>query len=213
MRGVIQESCQRGVTFDLLWGAKADEDTEKRSCKAATVIARIVRDDEVMHGRVRVHMRTTGSHAKLILLDAGDGWLAAVGSCNWLSSPFQAVELSVVVRDNHVIADLCVTLQRMVGRRGLADSIANEMALTARDLRHSATGTGNNARMAVVVGDAHDRIIRAASGTARRRFFVGSNRLGSTARPGAIMQGELAASRPGVQAYRLPYSIPRAPVP
>jgi hypothetical protein len=136
----------------------------------------------------------------MILLDTSDGWLAAIGSCNWLSSPFQSVELSVVVHDNHVIADLAVALQRMVGRRGLADSIANEMALTARDLRRSATSTGNNARMAVVVGDAHERVIRSASGAAKRRFFVGSNRLGSTARPGAIMQDELAASREGVQA-------------
>jgi phosphatidylserine/phosphatidylglycerophosphate/cardiolipin synthase-like enzyme len=136
----------------------------------------------------------------MILLDTNDGWLAAVGSCNWLSSPFQAVELSVVVRDHQVIADLAVALQRMVGRRGLADGIANEMALTARDLRRSGIGTGNTATMSVIVGDAHERIIRMASGAARQRFFVGSNRLGSTARPGAIMQGELAASREGVQA-------------
>jgi hypothetical protein len=195
LRELIQEACQRGVTLDLLWGAEADEDTEKRNAAAATEIARIVLNDPVMHGRVRIHMRTTGSHAKVILLDTSEGWLGAVGSCNWLSSPFQAVELSIVVRDNQVVADLCIALQRMVGRRGLADTIANEMALTARDLRRSAPGTGNVSKMAVIIGDAHDRIIRGASGTAKRRFFVGSNRLGSTARPGAIMQGELAASR------------------
>jgi hypothetical protein len=191
----IQEACKRGVTFDLLWGAEADDDTEKKNASAATEIARIVLDNPAMHGRVRMQLRTTGSHAKLILLDTSEGWCAAVGSCNWLSSPFQAVELSVVVRDNQIIADLCLALQRMVGRRGLADTIANEMALTARDLRRSAPSADHTAKMAVVVGDAHDRIIRGASGTAKRRFFVGSNRLGSTARPGALMQGELAASR------------------
>jgi cardiolipin synthase len=36
--------------------------------------------------------------------------------------------------------------------------------------------------------------LRVASGTAKRRFTVGSNRLGTTARPGALLQGEAAAS-------------------
>lgn len=196
----FRAACGRGVIVDLLWGAEADEETEKRNSRAATEIARIIRNDPVLHGRVRMHMRTTGSHAKLLLMDTNDGWIAAVGSCNWLSSPFQAVELSVVLRDSQVVADLAVALQRMVGRRGLADGIASEMALTARDLRRSGVSSGNAATMAVVVGEAHERIIRTASGAAQRRFFVGSNRLGSTARPGAIMQGEVAASRDGVKA-------------
>jgi cardiolipin synthase A/B len=196
----ILAACHRGVGFDFLWGAESDDDSETRNSKAAVEIARMVRNDPAMHGRVRVHMRTTGSHAKLTLLDTNDGWIGAVGSCNWLSSPFQSVELTVVLRDNHVVADLASALQRMVGRRGLADNIATEMALTARDLRRTAISTGTTAKIAVVVGESHDRIIRHASGAAQSRFFVGSNRLGSTARPGAIMQGEVAAAREGLKA-------------
>jgi hypothetical protein len=198
--GPIRAACGQGATFDLLWGAEADEETEQRNFRAATEIARIIRNEPLLHGRVRMHMRTTGSHAKLILLDTNDGWMGAIGSCNWLSSPFQAVELSVVIRDSQVVADLAVALQRMVGRRGLADDIASEMALTARDLRRSGASTGNTATMAIVAGEAHERVIRTASGVAQHRFFVGSNRLGSTARPRAIMQGEVAASREGVHA-------------
>lgn len=207
----IQAACQRGVVFDLLWGAEADEETEKRNFGAATKIARIIRSNPALHGRVRMHMRTTGSHAKLILLDTNDGWVGAIGSCNWLSSPFQAVELSMVVRDGQVIADIAIALQRMVGRRGLADSIANEMAAIARDLRRSIATAGGNATIAIVVGGGHEELIRTASGSAERRFFVGSNRLGSTARPGAIMQGEVAASREGVRATVL-YTQQTGPV-
>jgi hypothetical protein len=203
LQSLIQSACQRGVTFDLLWGAEKDEETETRNSKAAVEIARMVRNDPVMHGRVRIHMRSTGSHAKLILLDTNEGWLGAIGSCNWLSSPFQAVELSVVLRDNFLIADLATAIQRMVGRRGLTDSIATEMALIARDLRRSSPGTSASARMAIVAGESHDRIIRAASGEAKRLFFVGSNRLGSTARPGAIMQSQVAADRDGMEAIVL----------
>jgi phosphatidylserine/phosphatidylglycerophosphate/cardiolipin synthase-like enzyme len=197
---VIRAACVRGVTFDLLWGAEKDEETERRNATAAAEIAKLVRDDKDMRGNFRVHMRTTGSHAKLILLDTAEGrWMAGVGSCNWLSSPFQAVEMSAVLRDQHVVADVAAALQRLVGRRGLSDDIATEMAIIARDLRRTPL-EGGEACLAVVVGDMHDRLIRLASSAATQRFVVGSNRLGSTARPGALMQGGAAAGRGGVQA-------------
>jgi cardiolipin synthase A/B len=198
----IRAACRRGVTFDLLWGAESKDEEENKNTKAAIEIAHLVRQDRDINSRFHVHVRTTGSHAKLILLDTEDGWLAAVGSCNWLSSPFQSVELSAVLRDNLIIADVAVALQRLVGRRGLADNLATEMALTARDLR-CAGSRGGPARIAVVVGGGHDRVIRTASSAAKKRFFVGSNRLGSTARPGALMQGEVAAGRDGVVATML----------
>ncbi len=54
-----------------------------------------------------------------------------------------------------------------------------------------------DADVAVLVGDDHDRLLRDASGRAERRFVVGSHRLGSTARPGALLPSQVAA-RPGV---------------
>jgi cardiolipin synthase A/B len=206
----IRAACDNGVTIDLLWGAEKDEETEQRNATAAAAIARLVREDASTRGRVRVHMRTTGSHAKLVFLDTEEGWLAAVGSCNWLSSPFQSVELAVLVRDNAVLSDIATSLQRLAGRRGLADSIASEMALTARDLRRIPS-MGGPARMGVVVGEAHDEIMRTASGIASHLFFVGCHRLGSTARPGALLQGEVAARRADVTATIL-YTQPSGPL-
>ncbi|WP_430913433.1 phosphatidylserine synthase [Methylobacterium sp. sgz302541] len=200
---VVRAACARGVTFDLLWGAELDEDTEHRNATQASEIARLVREDRDLRGRFTVHMRSTGSHAKLILLDtADDGWVAGVGSCNWLSSPFQAVELTVVLRDQLAVAEVAVALQNLVGRRGLADALATEMAITARDLRR-APSLGGETQVSLIVGEVHDRVIRTASGAANICFVVGSHRLGSTARPGAIMQGEVAAGREGVRAVVL----------
>jgi hypothetical protein len=208
--GPIRAACERGVTIDLLWGAEKDEETEQRNASAAAAIARLVREDAGTRGRVRIHTRTTGSHAKLVFLDTEEGWLAAVGSCNWLSSPFQSVELSVVVRDSAVLSDVATALQRLGGRRGLADSIASEMALTARDLRRMPSA-GGPARMGVVAGEVHDEMMRTASGSATHLFFVGCHRLGSTARPGALLQGEVAARRPGVTTTIL-YTQPSGPL-
>ncbi len=206
----IRAACQNGVMIDLLWGAERDEETEQRNFTAATAIARMVREDPILHGRFRVHMRSTGSHAKLIFVDVEEGWVAAIGSCNWFYSPFKSVELSVVVRDPIVLADTALALQRLAGRRGLADTIASEMALTARDLRRL-TSPGGSARMGIVAGEDHDQINRTASGTAEKLFFIGCHRLGSTARPGALMQGKVAAARPGVTATIL-YTQPSGPL-
>jgi hypothetical protein len=90
------------------------------------------------------------------------------------------------------------------------DNIASEMALTARDLRRTFPSRGP-ADITLLVGEMHDRLIRGASGAAARQFVVGSHRLGSTARPGALMQGEVAAARCGVEATVL-YTQPSGPL-
>ncbi len=116
----------------------------------------------------------------------------------------------MLLRDQRAVADVAVALQNLVGRRGLADSLATEMAITARDLRRAPVSSGP-AEISLVTGDTHDRLMRIASGSARQRFVVGSNLLGSTARPGALMQGEVAAGREGVRAMVI-YTKPTGPL-
>ena len=201
----------RGVEFDLLWGAEKLDEEDSRNNAAAVEIAKTIRNDRGLARKFRVHMRSTRSHAKLLLVDTADGdWVAAVGSCNWLSSPFRSTEMTVILRDPGVVADVAITLQRLVGRRGLSDDIANEMGLLARDLRRMPSGPGS-AEISLVVGDQHDSIMREVSGVARNRLFVGSNRLGSTARPGVVMQGEAAVQRARIGVTLL-YSIASGPL-
>lgn len=208
---LIRRACMRGVTFDLLWGAETPGEEETKNSGEAVEIAKLVRQDRDVARRFHVHMRSTGSHAKLILVDTPDGrWRAAVGSCNWLSSPFRAVELTVVLRDPRIVADVVTAVQRMVGRRGLSDDVANEMALTATDLRRFEPQEGT-AEISLILGDRHDGLMRNASGSARDRMLVGSNRLGSTARPGVVMQGEAAADRGQVRTTLL-YTRPTGPL-
>jgi hypothetical protein len=208
---LIRQACKRGVTFDLLWGAEKPGEEETKNSSEAVEIAKLVRQDRDVARRFNVHMRSTGSHAKLLLIDTPDGtWRAAVGSCNWLSSPFRAVELTVVLRDPRIVADVVAAIQRLVGRRGLSDDIANEMALTAKDLRRFAAGEGS-AEISLILGDRHEQLMRDASGSAQSRLLVGSNRLGSTARPGVVMPGVAAADRAEVD-VTLIYSYPSGPL-
>lgn len=68
----------------------------------------------------------------------------------------------------------------------LKASIAREMTLVSRELRKR-VGIGRGATIAVVLGEAHEMLMRKASGEAKQRLVVGSNKLGSTARLGALL--------------------------
>lgn len=208
----FRAACRRGVKFDILWGAEFDEATEERSKKAAIEIMAIVRKDPSLHNMVKVHLRSTGSHAKILLADKEDGsWVTVVGSCNWLSAPFRAVEVSVVLRDHGVVAVVLATLQKLIGHRGIVDQLATELAITSRDLLRIQGTAEGNASVGIVVGEAHDALIREASGKARRRFMVGSHKLGSVARPGALMQSGVAAKQRNLAATVL-FTVPTGPI-
>jgi cardiolipin synthase len=205
------KACRRGVDFNIFWGAEKDDATESRNAEEAAKIMKLVSANPDTAGRFRVDMRTTGSHAKIMLADTKSGdWVAAIGSCNWLKSPFRNTEITILLRDQAVVGDAMKVFQRIIGRRGLSDTVATELELARRRLRIAPDAHDLNAEIAVLAGDAHDMLIREASGKAERRFVVGSNRLGSTARSGALLPSQ-AAARPGV-AVTLIYSVVAKPL-
>jgi phosphatidylserine/phosphatidylglycerophosphate/cardiolipin synthase-like enzyme len=211
LREAVKAACARGVRIDLLWGAEAEDPETGRNAAAAELIARDVAADPVLRGAVTVRMRTTGSHAKIVLADRADGsWVAAIGSCNWLSSPFQALETSVLLRDPRAVADVATILRETVGRRSIADSLANELALTANDLRRNAPEVHGPARVTVVFGDAHEAMMRQVSGEATGKLVICTHRVGGNVRPATILPATLAASR-GVEVAVL-YTQPNPPM-
>ena len=189
----IQSACRRDVSIDVLWGAAHGEEAKERYAATAMQIANLVRGDPVLHRRVRVGLQSTGSHAKLLLLDTVDAeWIGVVSSCNWLKSPFRSVELSTVLRNPRIVARIAAAIQKMAGARGLADELANEMALLSRELA-AQRGRAGTARVEVIIGASHDAMVRLASSDVQRRLIIGMHKLGSTARPGALLPAEAAS--------------------
>lgn len=206
----IQAACARGVTFDVFWGAEADEETTEKNRAAAVDILNRVEADRDLRGHFRISLIPTGSHAKLMLLDTAQGWIAVISTCNWLLSDFtRSVEMAVALREPALVADTATVLQRLIGQRGLSDGVAIELSGVIRHLR-TLPQQGGGARAAIICGEQHDSLMRTASGESDERFFVGTHRLGSTARPGAIMQAEVAARRHGnVTVF---YTMPSGPI-
>jgi cardiolipin synthase len=192
----FRTACARGVKLDLLWGAEVEDPVAGKNAAAARLIAATVAADTILRDRFRVRMRTTGSHAKIVLADTSDGgWVAAVGSCNWMSSPFQALEASVLLRDPRLVADVAQALRDTVGRRNIADDLANELALTANDLRRDAPEANGAAQVTVLLGPAHEAIMRRSSGQASGKHVMISDRAGRSVRSLAVLPAAFAASR------------------
>jgi hypothetical protein len=198
----VRAACVRGVTLDILWGADEEEEDQSglkgKNATAASEIMRIVNNDRDLNSKVKVHMVSTGSHSKFLIADdQNDNWVAVVGSCNWLSSPFQSVELSVVLRDPTVVSKFASAIQGLLGVKGFVSSLANEMAIVSRDLDRRPK-LGGDSTISIVLGESHDYLMRQASGSAVSELVIGSNKLGSTVRPAAVIPGESAAQRSGI---------------
>jgi hypothetical protein len=188
LKDAIRAACARGVQIDLLWGAEAEDFETDRNAIAAKLMARDVAADAILRGAVTIRMRTTRSHAKIVLADKSDGrWVAAVGSCNWLSSPFQAMEVSALLRDPHAVADVAAVLGETVGRGSIANDLANELRLTANDLRRNAPEPSGSAFVTVMFGDAHESMMRRVSAEAMGKLLICSHRVGGNVRPAAIL--------------------------
>ena len=211
LREEFRRACERGVKVELLWGAEAEDAETGRNVAAAKAIAREAELDPVLRGGLAVRMRTTGSHAKIVLADRPDGsWMAAVGSCNWLASPFQAMEASVLLREPRLVADVATVLQGTVGRRAIADQLAQELALVASDLRRNAPDARGPAQASVMVGGAHEAIMRRVSSEATGRLVICTHRAGANVRPASLLPATLARER-GVQ-VQFVYTMASAPM-
>jgi cardiolipin synthase len=187
-------ACRRGVVFDILWGAASDDETVGRNATSAAQIMEIVRGDADLIGRVRVHLRSTGSHAKILLSDGPNRtWTAVIGSCNWLLSPFRTVELSAVLRERLAVAEVAGTLSSLVAQRGAPfDDLVSELGLISKTLTGGKPPPNANGEASIIVGMQHDGLARHASGSAKHRLAIGSHRIGATARPGALLPSALS---------------------
>ena len=175
--GALKTAMANGVTVDLLWDRSDDgKHTEVfEECEALLQKAGL-------HGAVRLSSFQTRSHSKLIIADDGEGqYFAIIGSCNWLSSPFQSYEASVRLRSSVLTAESLAFIEKMlpldVDTGGLKQELVTlglELARAPSPLRLTTATT------AIVLSQgSHQRMVGRARDTARQRIFVASNKAGN----------------------------------
>jgi cardiolipin synthase len=193
-RHEFRAAVRRGTLIDIFWGSGTAEKPGEKTIVEAAAIANEIARDEGLRDRVRIHLRSTGSHSKLVVADDGEGGhVAVVGSCNWLYTGFDRLELSVRLREPGLVADLLDRFSSLVAKPGFKPEIGAELFILARKLRErDSVGGSHQAR--IIAGAAHEAILREASGSASGRFVVASDKLGNSAFPNAIVPAEVAAA-------------------
>jgi cardiolipin synthase len=93
----LLQTAAKATTIDILWG----QDDVGGGTSASRTAAAGLEAAIAAAGRsdlIKAHPFSTHSHAKIVIADNGrGGWLALVGSCNWLASDFSSFETSVSV--------------------------------------------------------------------------------------------------------------------
>ena len=196
----IREALGRGVVIDILWGQ--DESAEgRRSTRQAVRQIKTELVNEDLH-MLRIHPFSTGSHCKILLADEGttDRFSAWVGSCNWLSSPFQSVEASVRLRSPEIVADVVDQMAELSkGTRGHWTDLTNNLAALSANLRSSRYSiVSGSAYAQIVVGSGHPQMVRKARDESQHRIFVSSHRFGIAGRPIVLAPALAAAKHRGV---------------
>lgn len=125
----MKEAIGRGAKFDVLWGASPDERTNNVSEEVAAC-RQMLAEDEMLARHVKLHPFSTQSHAKLLMADDGlGGVVGCVGSCNWFSTGFESMDVSIRSRDPKVVAEVASFLSQLARTpSGHASSLTNDLA-------------------------------------------------------------------------------------
>lgn len=198
----LARAIERGVRCHLFFGTS---DNVAKSAHAMEEIRTRLSATRLVRGFLFVHRDTVRSHAKFLAADDGDNRAVVVfGSCNWLSSPFSAVEVSVELTDAGAASLGLDMLRAIVATLPDASRSVEAMGFMADELRRAFQGgssrsassaRGQRARLKVVYAPGHERLLRRAAHEAEARFVCCTNRMGSTMVPALFAPTEIAGRR------------------
>jgi phosphatidylserine/phosphatidylglycerophosphate/cardiolipin synthase-like enzyme len=204
VRKALERACQRGVRCHLVYGTTLDAKREN----AIAMHELDVRLSSLRRARgfVLTQRDSVGSHVKCLAADDGqEGVVVLLGSCNWLSSPFSAVEVSVELTENHAAAAGLDLLRSIISPLSSASRSIEILQFSASDLRRtrsplsSSTEVGERmpVRMTILQADDHERLLRKVAHEASDRFVCCTNKVGATMVPGLFNPAEIAGRRLG----------------
>ncbi|WP_309242843.1 hypothetical protein [Lichenibacterium dinghuense] len=199
----LDRAVKRGVRCHLFFGTSLDEGAKHAS--AMQEIKTRLSAGGLIRGTLLVHRDPVRSHAKVLAADDGDGGaVVLVGSCNWLSTPFNAVELSVRLGDGEGAAVGLDLLRSIVVALPEASRSVESLRFMAAEARRRSQETAgrrevpSEAKMtslSVVYAADHERLLRRAAHEASTRFICCTNRVGANMVPALFTPAEVAGRR------------------
>jgi phosphatidylserine/phosphatidylglycerophosphate/cardiolipin synthase-like enzyme len=212
----LESAVDRGARCHLFYGTALDKRPNAIAIQELNQRLSAIR---VTRGKVLVHLDSVGSHAKIVAADDGNGGaVALVGSCNWLRSPFSAIEASLELRDAIGAAIGLDLLRSIVAKLSSATRSVQTLQFMSSDLRRSWESVARSGRAAeraraeltVIYADDHERLLRRAAHEASQSFVCCSNKVGAPMVPGLFNPAEVAGHR--LEDVRVYYSRETGPI-
>ena len=150
---------EKGAKLDILWG-QDDVGGATNASQVAAARLQAAISDAGRADAIKVHPFSTHSHAKIVVADNGKGgWLALVGSCNWLASDFASFEASIRLRDPALVGQLVRRLASLArGRPGLWHDLALEMTFLGRRIENMPRSNGRTVPMRLLFAPDHAKL-------------------------------------------------------
>lgn len=195
----LEGAAQRGVALHLSFGSSMEP--EKHARHMQELVSRLT---SLAGAKVSVSAQreTVNTHAKFVVADNGaDGVTALVGSCNWLSSPFTALEVSVMLNEPLATAATLDVLAGILVALPTTSRSVQTLQFWAAGLRRQAdypryrSEALNEATLTILRADQHQRLLRHVAHTAQERFVCISHRLGANSVPALLNPAEVAGGR------------------
>jgi phosphatidylserine/phosphatidylglycerophosphate/cardiolipin synthase-like enzyme len=187
---------KRNVHFDLLWGQRSDSMNEKSRKDFQESKAIFDKLPPQTRSRIRFAERETGSHAKVILADSGPHGSkeAYVGSCNWLSSLYRSVEVSIRLREPRVVGTIAATLAWLrIPSSGKWTADVYRLAELRNECFKSERRREGTHRVAVVRDREHLAAVREARDSATSQIFAACDLLGPAGETSVFVPARAAA--------------------
>lgn len=136
VRKALDDACERGVRCHLFYGTRLDD--KRKNAIAMNELSNRLSLARRTRGFVLAQRDLVGSHVKCLAADDGQGGAVVVlGSCNWLSSPFHAVDASVEFNENQAVAAGLDLLRSIVSSLSSATRSVATFQFTASELKRT----------------------------------------------------------------------------
>ncbi|MBU2147692.1 MAG: hypothetical protein KKD02_15225 [Alphaproteobacteria bacterium] len=211
----LEDACRRGVRCHLFFGTSLDR--AKHATAMQELFLRLSATRQT-RGYLLVQRDPVESHAKFLVADDGhDGAVVLMGSCNWLHSPFSAVEVSAELTETQAVAEGMDLLREIVSKLSSASRSVETLQFMASELRRQRNilSTPEDAQVPVATltilhAADHQRLLRVAAHDAQQRFVCCTNKVGANMVPALFDPAEVAGRR--LSDVRIYYSRRTGPV-
>jgi hypothetical protein len=188
----FEKAARRKVRIDLLWGLRADPEATEKPRAIGDVEQVLNTLTPLARQRVQLSPVSSASHCKVVLYDDAvtNRWVSVVGSCNYLSSQFDSIEISLRSRSVGLAAQLLSYLiSAQLPSSGGWSPVARRLNRTWNLVRRNMGGTAESGqhRLILLSDEDHYACITMARDSAQRDILVGCDLFGLAAETSVLV--------------------------